>query len=60
MDAYDVIGYVDSSGQEFCLRCAPGVYRQEAYELHRFEAEGECEQCGTWLATLAERLGATR
>lgn len=58
--AFDVIGYKDSSGQEFCLRCAPVRYRHESYELHRFEADGECEQCGTELSGATEVLGPYR
>jgi hypothetical protein len=49
------VGYT-RHGLEFCVRCAPAVDRLEVFELHRFEAEGECDQCGTVLELATETL----
>lgn len=56
---FDVVGYA-RCGIEFCPRCAPHIDRHEAFELHRFEVEGECDQCGTVLALTTQTLGASR
>lgn len=59
-DGLDVVGYWDSSGLQFCLRCAPAAYHDEHHELHRFEANDECVQCGADLTQTSKALGPYR
>lgn len=52
---FDVVGWT-RHGLEFCVKCAPAADRREAFELHRFEAEGPCAQCGTALEITTETV----